>query len=206
MIRKSMAVFALMLGEVVISRADSDTFVAVRILDEGSLRGGPLLPHAKAIARSILASAGIRVRWDRSKATPEPFRGGCAADGSAMTIAVRFSEKAPDGYTKGALAAATPFANGGIGIVVFVEGLRPSMEMTTRPEFLLGHVLAHEIGHKLLQTDAHASTGLMKARWSQSEVRGMSFKPMEFTPEHAAHMREILESRCPLMAARLSVN
>lgn len=35
MIRKSVAVFALMLGDAVISRADSGTEVAVRILDGG---------------------------------------------------------------------------------------------------------------------------------------------------------------------------
>ena len=93
---KSMAVFALMLGEAMISRADSEPGVVVRILDAENLRG-PMLFQAKAIAGSILASAGVHVRWDRSNAVPEPVRGGCAADGSAVTIAVRFAAKAPAG-------------------------------------------------------------------------------------------------------------
>lgn len=78
MIRKSVAVFALMLSEAVISRADSGTEVVVCILDAEILRG-PVLVQAKGIARTMLASAGVRVRWDRSSAVPEPVRGGCAA-------------------------------------------------------------------------------------------------------------------------------
>ena len=205
MIRKSVAVFALMLGDAVISRADSGTEVVVRILDGGTLRG-PVLVQAKGIARSILASAGVRVRWDRSREVPEPVRSGCAADESAMTIAVRFSANAPSGFSEGALAAAAPFANGGVGIVVSLDRLQRMTEMSARPEILLGHVLAHEIGHMLLGTDSHSSTGLMKAHWNRMEIARIAFEPMKFTPEHAADIRANLGGGCRLMAARRIVD
>jgi hypothetical protein len=205
MIRKSVAVFALMLGEAVISRADSDVEVVVRILDAQMVRGS-LLFQAKSIAGSILASAGIRVRWDRHQTVPEPVQEGCAADRSTTIIVVRFVEKAPAGFSIGALAAATPFKNGGVGIEVFVDRLKPILDLSPRPEILLGHVLAHEIGHKLLRTDGHSSTGLMKAHWSHMEIAGMTLKPMKFTPGHAADIRANLTGGCQLMAGGRIVN
>lgn len=206
MFRKSVAVFALMLGDAVISRADSGTEVAVRILDGGVAR--PVLVQAKDIARSILASAGVRVRWDRSRKVPQPVRSGCAADESAMTIAVRFSAKAPSEFSEGALAAAFPFANGGVGIVVFLDRLQRMTEMPARPEILLGHVLAHEIGHMLMGTDSdsHSPACLMKAHWNRMEIARIAIEPMKFTPEHAAYIRANLGSGCRLMAARRIVD
>ena len=40
---------------------------------------------------------------------------------------------------------------------------------------LLGHVMAHEIGHfKLMGTSRHSPIGLMRERWSDDEVRRRS--------------------------------
>ena len=38
-------------------------------------------------------------------------------------------------------------------------------------QLLLGRAIAHEIGHLLLDTNRHANTGLMRAGWSQAELR-----------------------------------
>jgi hypothetical protein len=45
---------------------------------------------------------------------------------------------------------------------------------------LLGHVIAHEVGHLLLGADSHSSDGVMRACWSGKELvaaaqRGLSF-------------------------------
>jgi len=37
---------------------------------------------------------------------------------------------------------------------------------------LLGRAVAHELGHLLLATNAHSSSGLMRAQWTSKEVRG----------------------------------
>jgi hypothetical protein len=36
---------------------------------------------------------------------------------------------------------------------------------------LLGRAIAHEIGHLLLDTNHHAESGLMRAGWSNAELR-----------------------------------
>ena len=39
------------------------------------------------------------------------------------------------------------------------------------PRPLLGLAIGHELGHLLLSTNAHAAIGLMRAHWSQAELR-----------------------------------
>ena len=55
---------------------------------------------------------------------------------------------------------------------------------------LVGRVSAHEIGHLLLGTNAHASHGLMQASWDVARIaRG----DWEFTVEDAAKIRRRLQ-------------
>jgi hypothetical protein len=44
---------------------------------------------------------------------------------------------------------------------------------THRKPRVLGHVLAHEIGHMLLRTNLHRDAGLMKAHWSPKDLSEM---------------------------------
>ena len=57
---------------------------------------------------------------------------------------------------------------------------------------LLGRAIAHEIGHLLLGTGDHPREGLMRARWSQEELRGFSPSNWLFSPGQAAQMRRSL--------------
>jgi DDE superfamily endonuclease len=50
---------------------------------------------------------------------------------------------------------------------------------------VLGHVLAHEIGHILLGHNGHADEGLMKATWSAAEQRAMLYRPMRFPADQS---------------------
>jgi hypothetical protein len=192
MTRKSVALIVLMSGGAAVSRAaqpmNAEPQVTIRVVNAGVLRG-PTLVQAKAVAGSILASAGVRLRWDERRAV-------------APGIVVAFSIKTPSWQNPEALAAARPFAEDGIGIVIFYDRLGPALDLLYHPQFLLGHVLAHEIGHKLLGTDAHAADGLMKARWSAAEVRRMEAASMRFTPEHAEMMRANLSAPRSLAAMR----
>lgn len=54
---------------------------------------------------------------------------------------------------------------------------------------LVGRVAAHEIGHLLLGTNAHATHGLMQASWDVARIERGDW---EFTLEDAARMRRRL--------------
>lgn len=66
----------------------------------------------------------------------------------------------------------------------------------TRPvsnDRLLGHVLAHEIGHLLLGSNSHPLTGIMSGQWSGDGMRRVSEGTMFFSQREAMIMRERLK-------------
>lgn len=50
---------------------------------------------------------------------------------------------------------------------------------------VLGHAIAHEIGHILLGSNSHGSRGLMKAKWGQEDIKRAGKGDLLFTPEQA---------------------
>jgi hypothetical protein len=60
---------------------------------------------------------------------------------------------------------------------------------------LLGRAIAHELGHLLLGRSRHSSNGLMRAVWSQEEIRGTRPAGWQFSTAEAAQMRQGLASR-----------
>jgi hypothetical protein len=54
---------------------------------------------------------------------------------------------------------------------------------------LLGRTIAHEIGHLLLGTAAHANVGVMRASWSPDALRHSTAGDWRFTPADAEALR-----------------
>ena len=59
---------------------------------------------------------------------------------------------------------------------------------------VLGHVMAHEVGHLLLGTNAHSPTGIMRLSWQGRELRSVSMGTFLFTSEQAESMQAKLFS------------
>ena len=55
---------------------------------------------------------------------------------------------------------------------------------------LLGSVAAHELGHLLLGTNAHATTGLMRARWERPQLEHFTEGSLVFLDDQARRLRE----------------
>jgi hypothetical protein len=62
------------------------------------------------------------------------------------------------------------------------------------PERLLGRAIAHEIGHLLLNTNEHAHDGLMRAFWSQAEMRRGNSLDWRISEHQATMMKASLMS------------
>jgi len=48
---------------------------------------------------------------------------------------------------------------------------------------VLGHTMAHEVGHLLLGTHAHSQMGIMRPNWQGQELRRVEMGALLFTPE-----------------------
>jgi hypothetical protein len=66
---------------------------------------------------------------------------------------------------------------------------------------MLGHVIAHELGHLLLPHGAHSVAGLMRGAWDDTQANQAAMGVLTFTPAEAALIQE-RRSACASPTAR----
>ena len=54
---------------------------------------------------------------------------------------------------------------------------------------ILGHVIAHEIGHELLNLEVHSPTGIMRGNWDLRDLQEANYGELLFTAEQAELVR-----------------
>ena len=60
---------------------------------------------------------------------------------------------------------------------------------------VLGSVMAHEMGHLLLGSNAHAISGIMRAHWEAGELRRINMGTLVFLPQQGKRMRARIAPR-----------
>ena len=60
---------------------------------------------------------------------------------------------------------------------------------------ILGHAVAHEIGHLLLGSNSHSPIGLMRAKWNRQDLQRATGGELLFTQREAAFIREDVRKR-----------
>ena len=66
--------------------------------------------------------------------------------------------------------------------------------MNANKGYILGHGIAHEIGHVLLQA-SHSPAGLMRAQWTRPDFLNMVGRNLHFTSKEAARLRAEVSRR-----------
>jgi len=66
-----------------------------------------------------------------------------------------------------------------------------------RRKCVLGHALAHEIGHLLLPVGSHSQAGIMRERLSSEDWRAAEMGRLLFAKKEAKAMRAGLRSKIP---------
>ncbi len=60
---------------------------------------------------------------------------------------------------------------------------------------ILGHVIAHEIGHLLLNDQTHSANGIMRSPWNLWDLQNASYGHLLFTPRQAGAIRSEISRR-----------
>jgi hypothetical protein len=151
-------------------------------------------------AHAILADAGFAPEWVRcAPGDPVALAARCAVPLDSAELAVRIvdggtpqrSSRLPLGYS-----LIDPRTRGGSLATIYLDRVRwLAAEAGTALTALLGRAMAHEIGHLLLGTTAHARVGLMRAVWSREAVRDGRPAEWRFLAGEARQMRAAALSR-----------
>jgi hypothetical protein len=188
---------------------------AAVILDEVSVRvyhttglPRPTLAEALDVARATLGGAGVTVGWlectmrdtaPRCATTPRPgeivlrvvHAGSPKEPASAASAALR----SPVSHLPLGDAFVDRGSQSGVLATVYLDRVSVlAGPARTDIATLLGHAIAHEIGHLLLGTNAHSAAGVMRAVWSREEVRRRRPADWTFTERDARAIRARLQA------------
>ena len=137
------------------------------------------LGEAEKEASKIFGLAGVQLTWVDCSTDDAEVRIGqtChppfgSADLRLRLLPHRLAELRQTHPHSLGLALPCPATDGGCFVNVFYQRAE---ELATDGELglpkVLGHAIAHEIGHLLLGSNAHSPVGIMRAKWGPEDLR-----------------------------------
>ena len=182
----------------------TDREIQVRIEDYAGIPS-KVRTEALDLAESILRTAGAQVVWLQCPpSAAERMDARCASRPEPADIFVRLMPErmaAKLSFQADCLGfAIVPERSfGRVAAVFWDKARRAAVKWGARRSTVLGHAIAHEIGHLLIAERGHSRRGLMKARWSQSEIRHANKVPMEFNSKDKRRIQQNLRARLDAM-------
>ncbi len=169
------------------------------------------LARARATADRTFQQAGISLQWidcwvpgDRPSSIvnrPSSLCTELLREGSEFVLRLMIPVVAePSRSRTVAMGSSLIDHSSGIGALTTVDPERVmgiARGALTDYSTLLGRAIAHEIGHLLLGHSRHSQSGLMRAIWSQEEIRRVRPADWRFSEAEAAQMRQGLAARAP---------
>jgi len=184
------------------SAAPTELKITVRVYNYVKM-GSQALAAAEREATEILRRAGIEVEWldlsdCREGGRTEPP---CHSPLGPAELILRILARPPDEYQHRAgetFGVALVPLNGsdGVDAAVFLTGVQDFSRISAASSAqILGHLVAHEIGHLLLGLGAHSSIGIMRPGWTAEELDRAARGQLGFTPQQSEKMRAAVARR-----------
>lgn len=182
--------------------------ITVRVYNYAEVLRGTLV-RAEEEASRIFRDAGVEMTWldcPTSLADAEKYPA-CEPPLGAMGVDLRILPQTMAARVqsgKERLGFALPSTKPGSASAAWVfhhrvEQLAESKDASAAQ--ILGHAVAHEIGHLLLGPNRHSLTGLMRADWGRTELQRASRGEILFTPEQCGIIRAEVLTRMMLKQA-----
>lgn len=184
--------------------------VVIRTYDTAGVPAADLM-SAVATATDILESSGLEMAWHACEvALVRNAAHACAAPLGANEIAVRIVRLTTDAGYRGELPLGyslvdTATRSGTLATIYLDRVAWLSEAAGVNRGVVLGRALAHEVGHLLLGTSAHAQAGLMRAVWSCEALQRNVRRDWLFAPADARALRQAVRLRAVPQLARLGI-
>jgi hypothetical protein len=186
----------------------SNLQITVRVYNYAEVSRGTLT-RAEEEASRIFREAGVETTWvdcPTSQAEADKYPA-CELPLGAMGVDLRILTRAMAARVQSGrerLGFALPSTKVGSASAAWVfyhrvEQLAESKDASAAQ--ILGHAVAHEIGHLLLGPNRHSPTGVMRAEWGRAELQRASRGEMLFTPEQCGIIRAEVQARMTMQQA-----
>jgi hypothetical protein len=164
------------------------TEVQVSIYDDANIPPG-ILAAAEPQVRRIFQHAGVEILWRNcSERAAIVLPAGCPGIGSNhLVLKILPHAMGAQVRDRNDVLCTATLDEQGVGYYgyAFYDRIQHMTEATRLASALLGHVIAHEIGHLLLQSNSHSISGIMSGRWAGGELRRISQGSMFFLPRES---------------------
>jgi hypothetical protein len=173
----------------------SNPQVVVSVYDDTGVSARILLDAEKEASR-VFRELSVGLSWVNCRAEDEDFLG-CRQPITSTQLFVRVVRRGrtlPDD----AFGVAFLGVDGnGRYADVFLDRVRrlQAGKAQINEARVLGYVMAHEIGHLLLGSNAHSTAGIMEPSWSAAELRKIEMGRLAFTKTECEKMRRRVEAR-----------
>ena len=181
--------------------------VRVSVFNDAQISEGRVA-RAERVAGELFAHAGIHIDWincGRAAETTEE-QAMCNEAAFPAHLEVRLRERSLN-LSASTLGLSYLGADGiGSHADLFYVGIAPiEQEVRLSAETILGLAMAHEVGHLLLGSNSHSSSGIMRARWQRQELFAAGKGTLGFSKAEARKMQNRLErARVPREPSGLS--
>jgi len=188
--------------------------VRVRIRDYARL-SPPRLVQAELTASYVVRQAGVLLDWAecRIHEGDPPKDPACGLAVTSMDLQLQIIDAAMakrTGKTGQCLGYAVVTGSfDSIASVFAHRALELEKKNFADEAAILGAIMAHEIGHLLLGRSRHSSSGIMRARWGDEELKLIATGRMWFTDDEASRLVSMVAKRQQVGAAptaRISVS
>ena len=158
----------------------------ILVVNRAGVPSPDVLVRAQAETARIYAAVGVKLVW-----TDPPS--------SFFRLTMMIARSSNLSLTKGAADAmgAAPAADEGTGRLAYAFYDRieaAAQQHRTDAAKILGHVMAHELGHILLVRASHTSEGLMNGRWGEFEMGLVAANLLMFTKAQATLIRNSVDN------------
>jgi hypothetical protein len=191
--------------------ASPEPQIIVHLYNYAGVRPAALL-EANSAASGLLTEAGVKTEWlDCTPGSPaRPSEDACAF-GSRTTHVQMNLMKGDEGNFKGRSRTALGFSvlpdEQEPGTVAYISMRR--VHRVASPDVisegkLIGLAMAHELGHLLLGTNAHAFEGIMRANWRVKDLEDPAHSGLHFTAGESKRLHAAADARKTQDEARVS--
>jgi hypothetical protein len=156
-----------------------------------------ILQRAQREVVWIFEAAGVRVAWiDCGLERQQPDIHTSTSAEAINVVIVSRETKALSPIPSDVLGAVVRDNDAReVGWVFFRRIERASEAYALDAGVVLGHAIAHEVGHLLLPRGTHGRSGLMRATWRMDDMRDAGQGHLRFSPAEAAIIRARLAVR-----------